>query len=542
MREGIPLPIISPDTPPRSPEDKESHVKTLKDIETLALDTEKPRKKVLLIDGNGVSYGTDSTYRFEGQGITPFGLARLSSYLKKYAVPVQMVRLVDYATPEKQAELDQLVASNEIIGVSALSSDIDSTFELCKKVKTQFPDKLTIGGAEHMALDAEWTLLHPEVTGLDATCNGEGQIALLALALGISIEEIGGLSYRKGDAVLNNKGYGRLNENEDAESPLIHPEPAEPLPKEWLKMIFPELQGSFNYCGNAMTGSGCPFDCEFCTNGPFIEARYVPMFETAKKEIQDLSEEGIDFVFFRDAILNSTPAHFEAVIEHMKTFNTTREKPLGWFAFMSAIKGERHRRFKEMADAGCVMVGVGVEDVMGDRKKLGKGAHASDAIQFIDSAKEHLLVRTLLIMGLPDHYRFSRDELKDGLLSFMKEHPQAIFRLNQWTPLVGTEDFEKYHKALLVDPRQDPKAFRLFDTMHNVVDPAVMYDGANTPPEKRWVKDPNDWLVLRQEILDEYLNSKEYFEFVEGLKDKTVAGRPGVLYEIAKRFRDDTIS
>lgn len=521
--------------------ERETKIISLKELEALIHEKERPRKRILLVDGNGITYGQDTQYRFEGSGITPFGLARLCGYLEKFGVETSLIRLADYQGEDKRKELDELVASHEIIGVSTLSTDIDSTFDFCREVKARFPEKMTVGGAEHLALDDEWILSHPELAGIDTTCNGEGEIPMLALALGVPKEQIGALSYECESQIIRNKDYGRMTQKKGAISELLQVVPAKPLPKEWLKMIFPEMKRSFRYCGSAQTGSGCPFACEFCTNGPFLGAKYESLLETAEQEIAALREQGVDFVFIRDAILNSNAKHLAAFTEFMRGFNEGQEHPLGWFAFMAAIKGEQHRAFDKIAEAGCVMIGVGVEDVIGNRKALGKGADAPAAIEFIDAAKEHVLVRTLLIMGLPDHYRFSRDEIKDALLGFMKAHPQGIFRLNQWTPLVGTEDFTKFHDALLVDPREDIRAFRLFDTMHNVVSADVMYEKMGTPQSKRWVKDPSDWSTLKNEILSEYLQSDEHQQFLDSLKDKTNLGRKGLLYDIASDFRADIL-
>lgn len=123
-----------------------------------------------------------------------------------------------------------------------------------------------------------------------------------------------------------------------------------------------------------------------------------------------------------------------------------------------------------------------------------------------------------------------------------EKHHQAIFRFNQWTPLVGTKDFNPYQDTLLVDPRLDPKGFRKFDTMHNVVDPKKMYNKMNIPEEKRWVKEVDDWMILRNEILKEYLESPEYFAFLETLKEKVSLGKKGLLHKIAIDFRADILS
>lgn len=537
---------IIPEQKKENAMEKESIV-SFEELEKRAFDKEFPKKKVLLIDGN-LPTGKDVAYHFGddeemSSGITPFGLARIAGYLDKYSVPCSIVRLQDFENLSKKEEFQRLLEEADIIGMSALTPSINEAYAFLASVKEAYPNKKTVGGAEHFALDYEWILQNKGKTGVDACCTMQGELPMLALALDVPSEKIGSLAYEErsneGNSIKKNANFPRLNEKSIVESELVHPVAARRLPKEWEPVVVPEIAKYFERCGSSQTGSGCNHNCSFCTNEKFL-GRFESTLETAKQEVRDLFADKVDFLYVRNAMLNYNGEHLMSFVNFMKNENENHEQKISWYAFMSAQAGKTY--FKEMADAGCIMIAVGLEDVIGDRKELGKDGSLELATKFVDDAKEDILVRTLLIMGLQEHYKFSRDEIKDQMLSFMKAHPQGIYRINSWTPIVGAKDFDQFEGFLTQDIRQNPESFKEHDTMHGVIDPQKMYDNLGVAEENRWVKDPKDWIVLRNEIMQEYLLSPEHESFLETLKGKSVNGKEDILYDIAVEFRRITLA
>ena len=522
---------------------------SLEELEKMLSSENIKKKKVLLIEGNvphfteGDQERTGYFFSSEDRTIsdsTNLGIHRIAGYLDKFGVPNEIIRLQDIKSQENMREV---VGGADIIAMSALSPSINEAFDFCSQVKHEFPDKIIIGGAEHFALDYNWILSNQEDTGVDMCCTSQGELPILALALGVPPKNIGSIAFSEiisddETAIVKNNTFPKIG-TRAAESRLLEPVPARPMEKEWMPMIFPELRKYFKYAGSTQTGTGCAYDCNFCTNERFLGQGYIRTLDAAKQEVLNLYGQGVDFAFVRDPMLNTHHGHLDEFIEFMNYSNKNASQKMGWFAFIAVKKVNDYAdRFKKMAEAGCTVIAVGVEDVVGDRRDIGKRGTLEETTDFINVAKEHLLVRALTILGLPAHYNYTREEIKDGFLNFMKANPQALYRMNFWTPIVGTDDFENYNSTLYKDIREDINAFQEYDTMHSVVDPIKMYDKLNIPKEKRWVKTPDDWIILRDEIIKEYLESDEHKKFLEGLKGKAHLDKENLLYYIASDYKD----
>ncbi|MFA6424162.1 MAG: cobalamin-dependent protein [Candidatus Magasanikbacteria bacterium] len=513
---------------------------SLNALQKMAFNKKLPRKRVLLIDGNI----TESKYEADEYHLRleNLGIKRIAGYLKKFGISVDIAYLQD----QKTSAMENLIQQSEIIGISSQSTSINESFELCRKIKNKYPQKTVIGGAEHFALDYKWILQHPEITGIDICCTGQGELPMLALSLGVPLKKIGSIAYTTKDTNTNlciventkktGKNFPRLTENNALE--ILIPVAASTDGSQINKMPFLELDKHFKNAGSTATSAGCIHKCTFCTSDSFYGG-YVSCLDTAKNEIKKLYKQGKDFVFVRDALLNANPKHFEDFINFMKHFNQQHKNKMGWVAFMSVKQFEGLRKFKEMAEAGCIEIAVGVEDVIGNRKDLAKGDSLEVATEFINSAKKFLMVRTLLILGLPEHFRYTKDEIKKTMLTFMKKNPQTNYRINIWTPIVGTIDFGMYSNMFEKEKnaRENPKLFRKHDTMHSVMDPAKMYKTLGVPLEKQWLKNSEDWAKLRDEIMREYLTSSEHKTYLETLRNKVNLNRKGLRYEIAQDFK-----
>lgn len=500
------------------------------------LSKSKESKTVLLIDGQMPNMKGKEGYFFysddlQASDAAPYGLARIGGYLDHFGVKNEIIRLRDFL-PFRKDELEGMISETDIIGISGLSISAHEMFAFCSEVKKKHPEKTIVGGREYFGLDYKWILENQEKTGMDMCCTSEGELVMLTLSLGVKKEEIGSVAFKNvAGEIKKNEYFPRLSEK--AEFEILRPQPAKELPLEWHSNIFPEFQKKFKHCGDVLVGSGCPYNCSFCANSRFLESRkYAPSIEVAKKEIESMHERGVEFFFVRDLLLNAYEENLDEFVSFMANLKSAN-KEIRWAAFLSVKKHENLKGlFEKMEEAGCIEAMVGVEDIIGERAKLKKGAGTEAAAEFIDTAKEHMLVRAFLILGLPEHYKYSKQEIKENSLSFMKEHPQAVYRMGLWTPIIGTKDFEEYGALLKEDVRKNPEALRNHDTMHYVVDPEKVYEHLGISEEKREIKNAKDWEELRNEIVREYYESEEHKKFLESLKQKEL------IHEAAKGFQE----
>jgi radical SAM superfamily enzyme YgiQ (UPF0313 family) len=130
--------------------------------------------------------------------------------------------------------------------------------------------------------------------------------------------------------------------------------------------------------GNIQTKRGCPFSCIYCTY-PLLEGKEVRLRETEEvvEELQKLTQEGVDYVYFVDDIFNYPSSYAERLCREI-----IRGKVIiKWSAFVNPgfLNGDL---LKWMAKAGCVGVEFGTDS--GSPRMLesyGKSFTIEDVIQ-----------------------------------------------------------------------------------------------------------------------------------------------------------------
>jgi len=109
--------------------------------------------------------------------------------------------------------------------------------------------------------------------------------------------------------------------------------------------------------GNIQTKRGCPFSCIYCTY-PLLEGKEVRLRKTEEvvDELQKLTQEGVDYVYFVDDIFNYPPSYAEDLCREM----IRRKVKIKWSAFVNPgflIKD----LLKWMGEAGCVGIEFGTD-------------------------------------------------------------------------------------------------------------------------------------------------------------------------------------
>lgn len=109
--------------------------------------------------------------------------------------------------------------------------------------------------------------------------------------------------------------------------------------------------------GNIQTKRGCPFSCIYCTY-PLLEGRKVRLRETQEvvEEIRQLTEQGVDFVYFVDDIFNYPVSYAEALCREM----IRKKIEVKWTAFVNPGFIDE-TLLQVMKEAGCVGVEFGTD-------------------------------------------------------------------------------------------------------------------------------------------------------------------------------------
>lgn len=109
--------------------------------------------------------------------------------------------------------------------------------------------------------------------------------------------------------------------------------------------------------GNIQTKRGCPFSCIYCTY-PLLEGKKVRLRKTEEviEEIQRLTEQGVDFVYFVDDIFNYPVSYAEALCREM----IRRKIEVKWTAFVNPGFLDE-MLLERMKEAGCVGVEFGTD-------------------------------------------------------------------------------------------------------------------------------------------------------------------------------------
>ena len=155
----------------------------------------------------------------------------------------------------------------KMIGVAfGFSFEWPACRDLVAAIRDRFPDKLLIGGGEHITALPEQSLLESE---LDICVLGEGEETLVAIAAAhlagdLAPESIDGIAYKGANRqVVINPRRGRRRDIDQI-----------PWPAWDLMPIENYLERGYGFGVNrgrslpVMASRGCPYQCTFCSNHP----------------------------------------------------------------------------------------------------------------------------------------------------------------------------------------------------------------------------------------------------------------------------------
>ncbi len=193
------------------------------------------------------------------------GLAHLASYIEKYLHNYEIeIKIIDCSANKiSWNELENIIENEEpnIIGVSAITCNINLAYKVCELAKKVNSKILTVIGGPHPTFCTNQVL--NECKYVDVIVRGEGEETFKELVLSYmehdEIKPVNGISYR-----INNRIIHCPDRN------LIEPLDKIPAPA-WhlLPMDKYRLSAWGNKAIIYVSSRGCPFKCIFCSEWKF---------------------------------------------------------------------------------------------------------------------------------------------------------------------------------------------------------------------------------------------------------------------------------
>lgn len=173
----------------------------------------------------------------------PLGLMSIAAALPGHEVDILDMK----AEKTRRDDLKASMAHVDILGVTALTTSVDSGLQLCRTAKEH--GVMTVMGGVHPSLMPQ-VAANPEV---DVAVRGEGEITFREIAEGKPIGSIAGISYMDGGYVVHNP-----------DRPPADLESLPPPRRDLIRKYTNRYEAFGRSLGALSTARGCPYNCSFC--------------------------------------------------------------------------------------------------------------------------------------------------------------------------------------------------------------------------------------------------------------------------------------
>lgn len=419
--------------------------------------------KIILV----VPPGGYSAVRWE-KGSMPFlGIAYLGAVLEKAGFKVEILdAFIEGWTFEKTVQV--LAEKNpDVVGFTFATENRFEGFKLIKMVKEALPKTVLVAGGPHVSMAADDTLKHlPE---LDYLVRGEGEMTFLEMAqkfrAGERLDGITGLSLVREGEVIHNPGRKFIENLDSLPMPAWHQ-------FNWKKYnLFLEVPGLGKLpAANLMSSRGCPFGCNFCSSSQ-MWGQQVRM-HSAERVLEEFERLEIDLgaraIWIFDDTFTINRKRVETICENL----IRRNSGLRWVAEIR-VDTVDFELLKLMKDAGCYLVGFGVEsgsqriidEVIGKKIKVDEAVKVGQWCQ-----KLGITSNPFLILSHPGETQEDALKTMEFLRNWPKGNPVSLAILHIY-PGTKLETIAREKKILPVDfswSVPDERVFTLPSVQGNV--------------------------------------------------------------------------
>ncbi|MFW9786235.1 MAG: B12-binding domain-containing radical SAM protein [Candidatus Thorarchaeota archaeon] len=380
------------------------------------------------------------------------GVLALAASLREHSINVEIINLYNYylgCTPDFEKQIDAIknviVESNpDVLGFSTMSNNLIIALELCRRVKAELPEIITVLGGPGTSFCAVEVLeAFPQV---DAIIRGEADQALPdwinKLTSRVKQHSVKGLVFRENGRIIDN-GWPDPIENLDEL----------PIP-------------SYNVCSKHKeyeeqpvlleVGRGCPYGCIFCSTSKYFSRRFrIKSVERVIEEVELVQKELGNRPFnFNHDLLTFNREYLEELCNRLMKL----KKPVRW-GCSARLDTIDEVLLSKMSKAGCIGLFLGIETAT-DRmqKSINKRINLDRLIDCVRHAVNHGISVTLsFIVGFPDEEFFDIEMLWRRLFKAKSlDLKNVITQVHILVPEPGSNLLDELNEDLAYDDVGSP--------------------------------------------------------------------------------------
>ncbi len=364
----------------------------------------------------------------------PLGLLQLASCVQEHG---HEVRVIDLNLAGELKNIRQC----DIIGITAVTPNINEAIEVSKNIKSLYPETPIILGGPHATILPEETL---EAGAFDMVLVGEADKTLPmlfdSLEQELPLDDIPNLYCKAGDYIWDNKTDSvpiDMNELPMPDYSLInlsqyHPHPPYGRKKPWLPMI---------------TSRGCPSGCAFCSKPVFGSKYRAINAADVVTQLGILKETyGVKEITFYDDVFtidfHRTYDICDGILQNKLDIDWSCETRVNLIGHSAILP--------DMKRAGCFLIAYGIEsgslDILAN---LNKGISLEQVEQAIAYTRE-AGIQTIgyFMIGSPGEALADIDKTINFAIKLKLDYAQFAIT----TPLPGSQLYQQY----LADGHQMP--------------------------------------------------------------------------------------
>lgn len=338
------------------------------------------------------------------------------------------------------------------VGVSSTTLAINQALEICEIFKARFPKTITIIGGPHATLLPDEVLACRDV---DFVVRGEGEFTLLELVRSTEhLENITGLSFKRGDQIIHNPDRPLLNNLDSLPLPayhLININEYRPSIGCYQRLPFMPV----------LTAKGCTGKCTFCATNLFGSR---VRFKSPARVIEELSflidNYQIKEIVFYDDVFSASQKRTMEICDLI----IANGLDLTWSCLCRADQTPR-ALLSRMKEAGCHTISYGVES--------GNAIILKTINKQIDLVKVEEAVANCKELGIGQRLAFmfgnpgETVETMEQTFQFAKKLDPTHAVFNITTPFPGSEMYTWAHRnGLLIT--KDYKRFNGMESLINL--------------------------------------------------------------------------